>query len=90
MTVLSHVSRWACSASMALQQWWAAASPQLEGLDPAPPRETLEGNARSRLEVPPIRSTLRIAMILRSSGLQKPDHWVGQVYYRTEASLPIV
>ncbi|KAK9917271.1 hypothetical protein WJX75_002601 [Coccomyxa subellipsoidea] len=50
VTVLTHVSRWACSASMALQQWWAAASAQLEALDPARPLETLEGNARSRLE----------------------------------------
>ena len=63
MTVLTHVSRWACSASMALQQWWAAASAQLEALDPARPLETLEGNARSRLEVPPISSTIPIANI---------------------------
>ncbi len=56
LMVLGHISRWAGSASMDLQRRWAADAPHLEGLDPPPPRETLEGNARLRLEVSALTS----------------------------------
>ncbi|BDA50698.1 hypothetical protein COCOBI_16-3740 [Coccomyxa sp. Obi] len=60
LTVLGHISRWAGSASVILQRWWATAALQLEGRDPAPPRDLLEADARQRLERTVFRHVRRL------------------------------
>lgn len=52
LTVLGHISKWAGSAAIALQQWWVQEQQRLDDtVGAAPSAGAHVGDARARLEV---------------------------------------
>jgi len=50
LTVLGHISKWAGSAAMALQQWWVQEQQRLDAVGAIISAGAHVGDARARLE----------------------------------------